>query len=245
MKSLRSTRLNEGVQDQIRMFIIQHGLKPGDLIPTEKALGEELGISRTSIREALRSLEAIGSIETRHGVGRFVREFNYDALVSSLTHGIQVSINNFDDIIAVRMALEHTFIVRSIPLLTGENITKLRMLLQRMSDIAAGDPEEDELISVHTEFHLALYQPLNNQLLSTLIEMFSTLQRSLTQLREYRTSDLGDFIQLHARLVDALEQRDVELAELRLQEHFKDVISWSTQRGRRSTKEEGGDTSGY
>lgn len=243
MKSLRSTRLNESVQDQIRMYIIQHGLKPGDLIPTEKALGEALGISRTSIREALRSLEAVGSIETRHGVGRFVREFNYDALVSSLTHGMQVSVKNFDDIIAVRMALEHTFITRSIPLLTPEDIQTLRMLLQRMSDIASGDTEEDELISVHTEFHLALYKPLNNQLLTTLIEMFSTLQRSLTHLREYRTSDLGDFIQLHARLVDALEERDVELAELRLQEHFKDVISWSSQKGWRSTKEDTGDRS--
>ena len=237
MKNLRSARLNDSVQDQVRSFIITQGLQPGDLIPTEKAFGEVLGISRTSVREALRSLEAIGTLETRHGVGRFVREFNYDALVSSLAHGMQVSIKNFDDIIAVRMALEHTFILRVIPFLTDEDILELRRLLRRMTEIAAEDPEEDELISVHTTFHMTLYRPLDNQLLVQLIEMFSTLQRSLTVLKEYQTSDIGEFIRLHERLVDALEARDVELAELRLQEHFKDVISWSSRKGWRSAKE--------
>ncbi len=235
MKNLRSAGLTESAQTQIRMYIATQGLKEGDMIPTEKALGDALGISRTSIREALRSLEAIGAIETRHGVGRFVRGFNYDALVSSIAYGTEISVKNFADVIAVRMALEHTFIARVIPLLTDEDISDLRHLLSQMAEVAADDgddEDEDRLISIHTRFHSTLYRPLNNHLLVHLIEMFSTLQRSMTHLREYHTSDTEEFIRLHRELVDALEMKDVELAERRLQEHFKDVISWSSTKGK-------------
>ena len=233
MKNLRSARLTESVQDQIRSYIATKGLQAGAMIPTEKALGDALGISRTSVREALQSLEAIGIIETRHGVGRFVRDFNYDALVSSLAYSTEINVKNFADVIAIRMALEHTFITRVIPLLGAEDIGELRALLKKMATLSEQQSDEDELISVHTQFHLTLYRPLDNQLLLHLIEMFATLQRSLTYLREYRTSDTKEFVRLHEKLVDALEARDVELAELRLQEHFKDVIEWSTTKGRR------------
>ncbi len=239
MKNLRSTRLTEGVQDQIRSYIMTEGLKAGDMIPTEKALGDALGISRTSIREALQSLEAIGAVETRHGVGRFVRGFNYDALVSSLAYGTEINVKNFADVIAVRMALEHTFLIRVIPLLAAEDFRDLRGLIERMADLVVCEADEDELISVHTQFHLRLYRPLDNRLLLHLIEMFATLQRSMTYLREYRTSDTGEFVLLHEELVDALEARDVGLAEVKLQEHFKDIIAWSAKKGRRAKRVHG------
>lgn len=239
MKNLKSTRVTEGVQDQIRSFIATRGLQAGDMIPTEKALEEALGISRSSIREALQSLEAIGVIETRHGVGRFIRDFNYDALVASLAYSTDINVKNFEDVISVRMALEHTFIVRVVPRLTNEDIEELRNLVMQMAKLIENQADEDELISVHTAFHVTLYRSLDNRLLIHLIETFSLLQRSLTYLHEYRTSDTGEFVQLHMRLVDALAARDVELVELRLQEHFKDVIEWSTTHGSRAKEVDG------
>lgn len=231
MKNMRSTRLTEGIQDEIRSYIATQGLSAGDMIPTEKALEEALGISRTSIREALGSLEAIGVIQTRHGVGRFLRGFNYDALVASLTYNAEINVKNFTDVIDIRMALEHTFIARVIPLLDQSDIDALRDLVAKMADLIKRRTEEEELISTHTEFHLTLYRKLDNRLLCHLIEMFSTLQRSLTHLHRYRTSDTGEFVRLHAELVDALDKRDVALARTRLQEHFKDVIEWSAANG--------------
>jgi len=239
MKNLRSLGLTVGVQDQIRSYISTQGLSVGDMIPTEKQLESELGISRTSIREALRSLEAIGVVETRHGVGRFLRGFNFDAMVASLSYNTEVSVKNFSDVIAVRMALEYTFLPRVIPLLSDENIAELREILAEMGRLIQSDSgDEDALISLHTEFHRTLYRPLDNHLLTHLIEMFSRLQRSLTYLHEYRTSDTGEFVELHSRLVDALEVRDVEMAEARLQEHFKDVIEWNSSQKARAKEED-------
>ena len=66
LKRIKTDSLNTTAQKQIKLFIIESGLKAGDTLPTEKEMEEQLGISRTSIREALRSLEALGIMESRH-----------------------------------------------------------------------------------------------------------------------------------------------------------------------------------
>ena len=238
MKRLKTDSLNATVQEQIREYIIEHGLNAGDMLPTEKTLEEELGISRTSIREALRALEALGIVESRHGVGRFLRDFNYDAVLAGLSYNMEVNVENFRDIIEVRIALEHSFIARAAKALSAAQIAGLRELVAKME--TQNDRAEDEraLIATHTQFHLRLYEPLQNRLLSHLIEMFSTVQRSLTVLQSYRTSDRDEFVRLHRELVDALEARDPGLAQARLREHFKDVIAWSEAHTPRESREQ-------
>ena len=235
MKRIKSARLTEGVQQEIRSYIAREGLGAGDMLPTEKALEEALGISRTSIREALTSLEAIGVVETRHGIGRFLRGFNFDAVVASLTYNSETNTKSFMDVINIRMALEHAFIVRVLPLMEEEDYSELRRLIDEMAELIEQNVSEEKLISAHTAFHLTLYRKLDNRLLSHLIEMFSTLQRALTDLRRYRTSDTGEFIRLHRELVDALESGNESQVHDKLEEHFKDVIAWTVRESTSAT----------
>lgn len=229
MKRLKSENLNIAVQEQLRLFILESGLQSGDPMPTEKTLEEQLGISRASIREGLRAMEALGIIETRHGVGRFLRGFNYDAILESLSYNVPVNVKNFREIIDIRVALESTFIERVTPLLEAADIEELRRLLDRLElEVEEGKPDED-LIKTHTEFHLKLYERANNQLLLHLIRIFSTIQRTLTLLHRYSTSDTAEFIELHRSIIDALEARDPLLARERLMLHFKDVIDWKDE----------------
>jgi len=65
--------LQSFVQEQLKLYIVESNLKCGDLLPTEKELSIKLGVSRTAIRESLKVLETLGIIETKHGVGRFVK----------------------------------------------------------------------------------------------------------------------------------------------------------------------------
>jgi len=226
LKNLKSESLNIATQEQIKVFIIESGLKAGDLLPTEKALEEQLGISRTSIREALRSLEAIGIVESRQGVGRFLREFNYDAILENLSYNINVNVKDFREIIDVRMALESCFLERVVPRIDENDIHQLYEILDKMAEEVSAGEEEQQLIRVHTEFHLKLYEKENNKLLLHLIRIFATIQRMLTVANRYHTSDRKEFIELHRRLVQAIERRDPVLAVDRLVEHFKDVVAW-------------------
>ncbi len=229
LKNIRKNKISASAQEQIKLFIIESGLKSGDMMPTEKMLEEQLGISRTSIREALRSLEAIGILESRHGVGRFLREFNYDAILNSLSYNIEVNVKDFREIIDVRIALESSFLEKNVPRFSPKDIEDLYSILERMEQGVQRQQDEQELISTHTEFHLKLYEHEENNLLMHLIRMFATIQRTLTILKKYRTSDREDFILVHRRLIEAVEAGDASLAKQRLVEHFGEVISWSNR----------------
>jgi GntR family transcriptional repressor for pyruvate dehydrogenase complex len=229
LKNLKSESLNIATQEQIKIFIIKSGLKAGDMLPSEKSLEEQLGISRTSIREALRSLEAIGIVESRHGVGRFLREFNYDAILENLSYNINVNVKDFREIIDVRIALESCFLEKVIPRIDEKDIQQLYEILEKLAEEVNAGEEEQQLIQVHTEFHLKLYEKENNKLLLHLIRIFATIQRMLTVANRYHTSDRGEFIELHRRLVQAIEHGDPALAVSRLLEHFKDVVAWTAE----------------
>ncbi|MBD3308068.1 GntR family transcriptional regulator, partial [candidate division KSB3 bacterium] len=103
LRSLKSQDLQHVVQEQLKSYILHSGLKSGDLLPTEKNLAEKFGISRTAIREALRGLETLGIIEVRHGVGRFLREFNFEAILNNLPYSLEVDIKNFREVLEIRL----------------------------------------------------------------------------------------------------------------------------------------------
>jgi len=229
LRSIKTDSLNATAQKQIKLYIRESGLKAGDMLPTEKELEEKLCISRTSIREALRSLEALGIVESRHGVGRFLREFNYDPILENLSYNIEVNVKDFREIIDVRIALESSFIEKTIFRFTGQDILELYVILEKMEYQVNHGYEDQELIQAHTDFHLKLYEHAKNTLLSHLIGIFATIQRTLTMLKKYRTSDMQEFLHLHRRLIEAIEQKDAALAKQRLHEHFKDVIRWSEE----------------
>jgi DNA-binding FadR family transcriptional regulator len=229
VERLNSGRLNQSVQEQIKLYILEAGLKAGDLIPTEKELGEQLGISRTSIREALRSLEAIGIIESKHGVGRFLREFNYDAILQNLGYNIQVNVQDFREIIEVRVALEQSFVEQVAGRIKPHTIEELHRIVGTLDELIATGRPEEELINTHTQFHMKLYESMENTLLLHLIRLFSTVQMSLTQADKYHTSDLSEFADLHRGIVEAVELGDGALAKARMMEHFKDVIAWGKE----------------
>ncbi len=238
LKRIKGESLNATAQEQIKLFIAESGLRSGDPIPTEKTLEEKLGISRTSIREALRSLEALGIIETRHGVGRFLRDFNYDAILSNLSYNVAVNVQNFREIIEVRMALETSFLEQVTPTITDQALAELSEIVDRMEEEVEHGEADEDLIQTHSNFHLKLYESADNQLLLHLIRIFATIQRTLTMFKQYRTSDPNEFVELHRRLVEALADRNPVLARQRLLEHFKDVVAWSREHRRQHNEQD-------
>lgn len=223
-KQLKS--LQDFVQEQLKLYIIESNLKEGDLLPTEKELSQRLGVSRTAIREALKVLETLGLIETRHGVGRFVSNFNYDAILKGLPYGLKLDINKFREILEVRYCLECWFIARDIDKYESSNIKELTEILDNIETQIRNNIEEKKLIDLHTNFHTLLYKRSQNNLLIDLIKIFSTIQRNLVILHRYKTKDRLDFVHLHRLIVKAIEAKDSNLAQRRLREHFSEAMKW-------------------
>ncbi len=214
--------------DRIRKYILDAQLKAGDMLPTEKVLEELLQLSRTSIREALRSMEARGIIEAHQGQGRFLRSYNYDGLVDNLSYNLEVNTKRFKEVIDIRVALELHFLETMAPSFSKADIERIENQLQRLKECTeANSDSEDQLIHVHKEFHLSLYETTENQLLLHLIGMFSDFQRTLVHRKEYPMMNTPDFFMLHEQLVEAIKLREPFLIRTKLVEHFRDVLSWT------------------
>ncbi len=227
LRSLKNDDLHRRVQTSLKEYFIASGMKAGDPIPTEMELAAGLGISRTAIREGLKGLEALGIVEVRPGIGRFLCRFNFEAILDNLSYGLEMNMNDFRDILEVRITLESTFLTRDLEKFTQSDIDRLRQIVDAMEQLVAANVEEKELIQAHTAFHIELYRHSGNALLLNLIRIFATIQRNLTLVNRYQTTDKAEFIAQHRRLIEAIEQRDSTAVEARLLEHFAEAIMWS------------------
>lgn len=227
LESIKKKNLSSLVKENLKLYFIKNGLKSGDSIPTEHELAEGLKVSRTAVREALKSLESLGIIEVRPGIGRFLKPFNFDAILDNLSYGIDMDSNDFADILDVRISLERIFLARYTGHYDADQIQQLRDILDAMRRLDTDGGSESSMIQIHTLFHLSLYRHQGNALLLSLIKIFSTVQRSLILMNRYRTQDTKDFIKLHEALVDAIEEGDPAKVNMRLLEHFQEALSWS------------------
>ena len=226
LKNLKTQDLQGLIQEQLKLYIIENGMKSGDPFPTEYDLAERLGISRTAIREALKRLETLGIIEVKPGVGRFIREFNFEVILKGLPYNLEMDIKNFQEVLEVRFCLESWFIAKDINKYTKENIAEFKEILKKLELQVLNNFEEKELVEAHSQFHCALYKNSDNSLLINLIKIFSTIQRNLVLLHRYKTKDKNLFIRQHKLLLEAIEKRDSRLAQKRLEEHFAEAIAW-------------------
>lgn len=227
LESLKQETLSSRVKENLKLYFMRNGLKGGDSIPSEHELAKGLDVSRTALREALKSLESLGIIEVRPGTGRFLKSFNFEAILENLSYGIDANVDDFRDILDVRIALEGVFLERYAGRHSPALIRELRDLLDAMRRLAAQGGNEPSMIELHTLFHLALYRDHGNWLLLSLIRIFATIQRTLTTLERYRTSDVTQFIALHEALVDAIEAGDAAAMRVKLLEHFEEPLKWS------------------
>jgi DNA-binding FadR family transcriptional regulator len=226
LKNVKTQNLQDLIKEQIKYYIVSSSLKEGDPIPPEMVLAEQLGISRTVIRESLKGLQAVGLIEAIQGKGYFVKDFNIEAILDNLPYFLEMHLNDFRSILEIRIVLEGHYLTRLIHTYTPEHIATLRSLLSELAEKCSAKNSEKDIIDAHSRFHCELYRHSNNNLLINLIKIFATIHKNLTFLKRYKTSDATSFVELHRRLIDAIESHDAELARDRLISHFGEAIAW-------------------
>ncbi len=204
----RSQPLHAAAQEEIKSYIIRHSLRPGDPLPPETELAQRLGISRNSVREAVKSLEAVGVLETRPGSGLFVRGFSFDSILDNLPYGMMFDAKELSDLLEVRSYLEHATVERVMKMVSPEQLDRLHSVLDEMR-VAAGEgaysADDDR------RFHQALYENVDNQILVRMMDIFwVVLQRVQQENAIPMPSDPMDTYSRHSKIVEALENRDVQ-----------------------------------
>lgn len=213
-------RISEVIVEQIRLLMRQGQLRPGDRLPSERDLGERFGVSRVTVREALRMLESAGLVEIRVGArgGAFVTAPSSNRVGEGLADLLTLSMLNAADVTEVRMILEVGIVPLVCQRATQDDLEDLEKICERSeAALRAGDYSMD----ISLEFHTRVAQATHNLALEMLVESFrGPLLMSLQEARDV-APEMGILgTTEHERFIEAVRQRDTDAASRIMREHL-------------------------
>lgn len=203
----RRQLLYQAVQDEIKSYIIANNLRPGDPLPSEGELAQQLDISRNSVREAVKSLEALGILEARAGSGLFVRNFTFDSILDNLPYGIMFAMEQLSNLMEIRFHIEYGMMERVSQECTDEQIEHLTQVLGQWRVLA----EQGQYSAADDRlFHQILYENVDNPVCLQILDIFWVVFRhAQTEAELPDVRDPMHTFLIHERLVEALQERDV------------------------------------
>ena len=203
-------RISEIIVEQIRLLMRQGQLRPGDRLPPERDLCERFGVSRVTVREALRMLESSGLVEIRVGArgGAFVTAPSSDRVGEGLADLLTLSVVSPADMSEVRMVLETGIVPLVCERATEEDLAGLEAVCQR-SETAVGTGDYPDELSL--EFHLRVAAATHNPAIAMMVKSFcEPLLMSRRQAPAVQPN--GSSPREHEQFTEALRRRDADSA---------------------------------
>ncbi|MFF1679694.1 FadR family transcriptional regulator [Streptomyces sp. NBC_00554] len=227
-------RLSGQIQREVMQLILDRKLRAGAPLPTEAELMEDLGVSRNSVREALKALQALDIVDIRHGYGTYVGEASLTPLVDGLTFRTLARPSDdasaLAEILQVREVLEEGLIRRVAGTLSEAELDRLESVVTRME--TAGQ-EGGPFAELDREFHELLYASLGNALVPQLLGAFWTVFRRVSGIRGWTDDPAPEVtVRRHRDIVTALRAHDVEGAQRAMAFHFRGIEARAAQESR-------------
>jgi GntR family transcriptional regulator, transcriptional repressor for pyruvate dehydrogenase complex len=220
-KVVRTSRLYEQIVQQIEESVLNGSLKPGDQLPPERDLAQRLGVSRTAVREAVKTLREKGLVEAYSGRGTFVTDGTSQAARQSFDLMVKIGQQEGSPHLAeLRLILEPGIAAMAAERVQDEDLVALREAVAVM-DRSQKQPEA--YIEADLDFHLALAEAAANPLILSLIDSIVGLLRE-QRIRIFNVEggpQRGQFH--HKRILEAMERRDPEMARSAMRAHLEQV----------------------
>ncbi|WP_367318735.1 FadR/GntR family transcriptional regulator [Streptomyces sp. HUAS ZL42] len=216
--------LTDEAMDKIKAMIVDGELSPGSRLPKEDILAGQLGLSRNSLREAVRALTAMRILVTRQGDGTYVSSLEPHLLLETLSFASDVSQGQTAlQLLQVRRMLEPQATGLAAALLQPEDLTQLRAILARSRSVST----VEEFVAHDIEFHLRIVEAVGNPVLSMLLRVLSTRTQRVRIVRGTRAQRAVEHAHReHEEILRALEQRDALLAASAASVHVAAVEQW-------------------
>ncbi|HEY3542682.1 MAG TPA: FadR/GntR family transcriptional regulator [Gaiellaceae bacterium] len=212
-------RASSSIADQIRQAIVTGRLAEGERLPPERELAEQFGVSRVTVRDALRALEAMGLIEVRVGArgGAFVTVPTGSIVGQTMSDMMMMSAVTPEDIVEARLVVELGTVTLACARATDEDIAALQELAQRGEEALKSKTYTREL---SWDFHALVAQAAHNVAIEGLTHSF----RSSLSMHPIRTREgnraYALTVEEHARILDALVRHDGATARREMAQHL-------------------------
>lgn len=219
--------ISEQVADIIKKKIQNGEYKVGEKILGEREMGLELSVSRNTVREAYKILEAYGYLTAKHGTGVFVASPEYQ--IQKMTEAFFASNDQIKDFFAVRRILEEWTVKWSVENSTEEQLRELEDIVNRANEIVEGAMNFELLAELDHKFHMTLAKNSQNavliRIMNYLIDLLSESRNKAIQIPGRALQS----VQEHAKILEAMKQKDIVLAQKYMKDHLESVERSITQ----------------
>ncbi|MBL6993357.1 FadR/GntR family transcriptional regulator [Desulfobacula sp.] len=221
-ETVKASRISENIAEQIREAILDGELKIGDQLPSEKDFASHFGVSKSSLREAYRVLEAYGLLEIRQGMsgGAFIKEVDITTIKDSLVNYFFFQNPGLREYTEIRTFIEPQVVRICAEKITAEDIEYLENNILAMEQ----EPDGKNFISdLDIAFHKKLVDITGNKIISLVVE---TIQTALINIKRMVHTD-EQFLKMvcsdHKKIVAALKEHDPEKASKAMLDHINEV----------------------
>ena len=215
--SLKRSSISTEIAELITNSILMGEIKPGDKIPTEVELTQQLGVGRNSIREAIKMLTFMGLLEIRRGEGTFVARKLSSPIINPLLMSLVFEDKTAEELIQLRLLLDVAVIPTIIQNLDEDGIKQLNEANEAMYAVSKSpNYDNDLLLNLDIEFHKVYHRLTCNRLLVKIYETIYML--FLSSVKESLNNDPEFAYNSHKGLIEALEERDAAKLEKNLRE---------------------------
>lgn len=222
-ESIENKKISQIVIEQIQEMIMRGELKSGDKLPPERELTQTLNIGRPALREALKALEIIGLIESRHGQGNFVVNNTENSVFKPLSLSFKLSNGNIEEILELRHLIE-SYTVKQAALLSDANdINKLYEIHNAMIKADTTDHKSQ----CDKEFHYEIAKISKNILINSLLEstsyLFDSFINKTVRMSYFGEDSIEKIYEEHLNIIKAIEKHSEEDAAFSMHAHLHKI----------------------
>lgn len=216
--------ISDEVVKQLASLILDHGLRPGDRLPSERELMSRLSIGRSSLREAVKVLRGMGVIDVTLGEGMFVGRGDGAMLAQPLGWGLLLNEHSVREVIETRRMVELEVAGLAAQRASAERIVAIS---ERLEPLRASQAP-DEYARMDMEFHMAVAHAAGNRMMTQILETVRHLIHGTmgTVALEFFKGKPGPSYSDHVRIYEAIRAGDVEGARRETAQHLD---AWSTR----------------
>ncbi len=223
--SISSKKVYEQVIEQIQQRILNGELKKGDKLPSERELSEQMNVSRTSIREAIRVLETMGVIDSKQGEGNFICSNIDKSLIEPLSMIFKLNDGTWKDILELREVFELQIVKLAALRATEKDCMELKSIIDEMRKETEIPYNKKIVVLLDQKFHNKLVSISKNCLIESFFLMSSKLFENFIEdardkiISKYWSKEV--LFEKHNAIYEAIRDKNPDLAYEKMKEHME------------------------
>jgi GntR family transcriptional regulator, transcriptional repressor for pyruvate dehydrogenase complex len=235
--SNRSGTTLEEVVLQLREMIQRGELRPGDRLPPERDLAKLFGVSRPTLRAGIRSLAAVGVLQSRQGAGTFVVDADGPPALDSGPLRLMAALHGFTtaEMFEARQSIEMAIAGLAAERATGDQMASIA---EELAGMYASIDEPEQYLVHDMRFHQTVAAASGNRILTALMNMVATILFDVRRKTVNRAHDLKESAEMHRQIYRAIRERSPESARLAMRDHL--ILA---QKAQESEEEDGAEVS--